>query len=121
MAFKYINPNYLDSISGDDPQMIQELVNMFRQQVSEVYEEMKTLHSQKDFLHLGMLAHKVKSSVAIMGMNELATVLKTFEQSAKEGKDTENYMSHINKFGNDTKAALSELDDLVQERLNKEG
>lgn len=120
MAFKYINSDYLDSISDDDPQMIEELVNMFRDQVSEIYEDMNTLHSQKNFVLLGMLAHKAKSSVAIMGMTELATILKTLELSAKEGKDTENYMSYISKFGNDTKAALCELDDLVKERLNKE-
>ncbi|HUX96279.1 MAG TPA: Hpt domain-containing protein [Bacteroidales bacterium] len=121
MAYKYINSDYLDSISGDDPQMIEELVNMFRDQVKEIYEDMNTLHSQKNFLHLGMLAHKAKSSVAIMGMNELASMLKTFELSAKEGKNTELYMSYISKFGEDTKAAVSELDDLVKERLNKRG
>ncbi len=119
MVYKYINPDYLDSISGDDPHMIEELVNMFRDQVKEFHEEMNNLYAQKNFMLLGMLAHKAKSSIAIMGMTELASMLKTFELSAKEGKDTQLYMSYINKFGEDTKAAISELDDLVKVRLNK--
>ena len=38
----------------------------------EIYNEMKSLLAAKNYLHLGLLAHKAKSSVAIMGMKELA-------------------------------------------------
>jgi HPt (histidine-containing phosphotransfer) domain-containing protein len=119
MDYRLINSDYLDSVAGDDPQIIAEIVTMFKDQVSEMYEEMKHLYSKKEFSNLGMLAHKAKSSVAIMGMSELAVMLKTFELSAKEGKDTELYESFINKFGEDTKTAISELDDLVSNRLKK--
>ena len=117
MVYIYIKSDYLDSIAGDDPQLIEELVNMFRVQVGEIYEEMNTLYSQKNFIQLGMLAHKAKSSVAIMGMNELATMLKTFELAAKEGKNSDLYYSYIEKFRDDTKSAVSELEDLVNQRL----
>jgi HPt (histidine-containing phosphotransfer) domain-containing protein len=119
MDYKLINSDYLDSIAGDDPQIIAEIVTMFKDQVSEMFAEMKLLNSRKEFINLGMLAHKAKSSVAIMGMAELATMLKTFELSAKEGKDIDLYESYINKFGEDTKTAVSELDDLVSNRLKK--
>jgi HPt (histidine-containing phosphotransfer) domain-containing protein len=119
MNYKLINPDYLDSISGGDPQFIAEIVTMFRDQVNEFFEEMKLLYSRKDYPALGMMAHKAKSSVAIMGMSELANMLKTLELSAKEGKDTELYESYINKFGEDTKNAVTELNDLVNNRLKK--
>ena len=119
MNYKLINSDYLDSVSGGDPQFIAEIVSMFRDQVNEIFEEMKRLHARKDYLALGMMAHKAKSSVAIMGMTELASILKTFELSAKEGKDTELYESYINKFGEDTKNAVTELNDLVNNRLKK--
>jgi HPt (histidine-containing phosphotransfer) domain-containing protein len=119
MNYKFINTEYLDSIAGDDPQIIEEIVNMFKDQSAEIFEEMKVLHSKKDYMMLGMLAHKAKSSVAIMGMNELAAMLKTFELSAKDGKDSELYESYITKFGTDTRAAISELEDLIINRLKK--
>ncbi len=119
MNYKLINSDYLDSVSGGDPQFIAEIVAMFSVQVNEFFEEMKRLHSGKDFRALGMMAHKAKSSVAIMGMSELATILKTLELSAKEGKDTELYESYINKFGEDTKNAVTELNDLVKNRIKR--
>lgn len=119
MDYKLINPAYLDSIAGDDPQIIAEIVTMFKAQASEMYSEMRSLHSKKDYPMLGMMAHKAKSSVAIMGMSELAAMLRIFELSAKEGKETELYGSYIEKFGEDTRSAITELDDLVRNRLKE--
>jgi HPt (histidine-containing phosphotransfer) domain-containing protein len=119
MNYKLINPDYLDSVSGGDPQFIAEIVTMFRDQVTELFTEMKLMHSRKNYPALGMIAHKAKSSVAIMGMSELANLLKTLELSAKEGKDTELYESYIERFGEDTKNAVAELNDLVNNRLMK--
>jgi HPt (histidine-containing phosphotransfer) domain-containing protein len=119
MDYKFINSEYLDSVAGDDPQIIIEIVSMFKEQSTEMYNDMNLLFAKKDYTKLGMLAHKAKSSVAIMGMNELAAMLKTFELSAKEGKNPELYESYITRFGEDTRSAISELDDLVINRLKK--
>lgn len=119
MDYRLINPAYLDSVAGDDAQIIAEIVTMFKDQASEMYSEMKELHTRKDFNLLGMMAHKAKSSVAILGMSELADMLKTFELSAKAGKETELYEFYIEKFGEDTRSAIRELDDLVSNRLKK--
>lgn len=119
MDYKLINPDYLDSVAGDDPQIIAELVTLFIDQAAEIHSEMKDLNSRKEYTSLGMMAHKAKSSVGIMGMSELAGMLKTFEISAKEGKTTELYESYIEKFGEDTRLAIIELEDLVSNRLKK--
>lgn len=119
MDYKLINTEYLNSIAGDDPQIISEIVEMFREQSIEIFGNMKELCSKKDYNMLGMIAHKAKSSVAIMGMNELAAILNKLEHSAKEGKNEELYDSYIKKFGEDTKAAIAELEDMVAIRLKK--
>jgi HPt (histidine-containing phosphotransfer) domain-containing protein len=80
---------------------------------------MKLFLEQKNYLSLGMLAHKAKSSVAIMGMSDLATILKTLELQAKEGKEIEKYQSYIDRFKNDTTEAVKELDDLVINGIKK--
>ena len=113
MDYKFINTEYLQSISGGDHEITLELVNMFREQSGEIYNEMKSKLSDRNFIFLGQLAHKAKSSAAIMGMNELATMLKTFELQAKEGKESELYESYISKFKSDTDAALIELEDFL--------
>ncbi len=119
MKYRLINTEYLDSVSGGDNEIIIEIVGIFRDQVSEIYNEMMSLFADKNYNSLGMLAHKAKSSVAIMGMNELAIMLKTFELQAKEGTSSEEYVNYITRFRNDTKDALVELDDLINARKNQ--
>ena len=118
MEYKYINTEYLDSVSGGDISVTLEIISMFREQVGEMYSEMTKLLAEKNYYNLGLLAHKAKSSVAIMGMSELAVMLKTLELQAKEGKEVEKYESYVTRFRDDTAEALRELDDLVNNKLN---
>ncbi len=113
MDYKFINTEYLLSISGGDPEITRELVSMFREQSEEIYNEMKSKYSVGNFILLGQLAHKAKSSVAIMGMSDLAALLKTFELQAKEGIESELYESYISRFKSDTDAAVIELEEFL--------
>ena len=111
MEYKYINTEYLDSVSGGDPDLTGEIVSIFKEQVVEAYKEMKELLSAMDYHGLGLLAHKIKSSVSIMGMNDLASMLKTFELETRDGKNSEQYNSYIERFRSETGNAVKELDD----------
>ncbi len=117
MDYKFINMEYLDSVSGGDPGVINEIVMIFKEQSVEIYNEMKSLLASKNYLSLGLLAHKAKSSVAIMGMADMANMLKTFELQAKEGKEPQLYEHYLERFKNETEAAIEELDDLISNRL----
>jgi HPt (histidine-containing phosphotransfer) domain-containing protein len=119
MDYKFINIEYLDTVSGGDPEIILEIINMFRDQSVEIHNEMKEYLLVKNYSLLGALAHKAKSSVLIMGMNDLGSMLKTFELQAKTGSEVELYDSYINRFKAETDAAVKELDDLINNRLNK--
>ena len=100
---------YLDSVSGGDPSIIKEIVIIFREQSVEIYNEMKTLLDAKNYMSLGLLAHKAKSSVAIMGMNDLAAMLKTFEMDCKVSKNPQNYLTYINRYEMESNEAVTEL------------
>ena len=113
MDFKFINPGYLESVTGGDKEIMQELVDMFREQAIEVTLEMKSLLANKEYFTLGLLAHKAKSSVAIIGMADLATMLKTFELEAKEGRETGMYATYVSRFESETKSAVEELEKYV--------
>ncbi len=106
MDYKFINTEYLNSVAGGDSEIIREIVILFKEQVSEIYTEMIALHSAGDYPALGLLAHKAKSSVAIMGMESLASMLKTLELNAKEGKDAHMFLSFINRFREETKKEI---------------
>lgn len=116
MDYKFINMEYLDSVSGGDPEIINEIFLIFKDQSVEIYDEMETLFSKGNFINLGLLAHKAKSSVAIMGMENLATMLKTFELQAKEGKEAQLYESYITRFRDETTQAINELEHVISTR-----
>lgn len=118
MGFKYINPEYLDSVTGGDADVTKEIVGMFKEQVVETYDQMLKLLAEGDYYNLGQLAHKVKSSVAIMGMTDLAVMLKTFELQAKDGKESEKYASYIERFRTESSGAAGELDDMIRTRYS---
>jgi HPt (histidine-containing phosphotransfer) domain-containing protein len=101
--------NYLKTMSGDDPVLISEMIEIFSQQVIELQNEMEELLRKKDYTTLGKVAHKAKTSVAIMGMNNLASELKNLELNAKEMKNIESYEDCIENFRIETEEAVKEL------------
>lgn len=108
---------YLDSVSGGDSGIISEVLVIFKEQSVEIYNEMKSLLVSKNYPSLGLLAHKAKSSVAIMGMIGLANMLKTFELQAKEGKEPQLYENYIERFKSETNEAVRELENIISSRL----
>lgn len=108
---------YLDSVSGGDIEIIIEIVTLFKEQAEEIYNEMKINLSSNDHHNLGLLAHKAKSSVAIIGMKDLANILRTLELDAKEGREPEMYASYVESFRADTNEAIKELDNVISKRL----
>jgi HPt (histidine-containing phosphotransfer) domain-containing protein len=119
MDYKFIKTEYLDSVSGGDPEIIYELVTLFKDQSAEISAEMKMHLNAKNYKSLGLLAHKAKSSVSIMGMDDLASMLKTFELQAREEKESHLYESYVARFQTETLEAIAELEDLVNKHLNR--
>ena len=88
---------------------------MFREQVSEFHTEMLALYSEKKIHTLGLLAHKAKSSISIMGLDDLAKELKKLENLAREGREPDKYAGIISRFKQETETAVEELNGVLQE------
>ena len=99
-------------MSAGNKELVIEMIGIFKQQAVEFVEEMNTLNNEKRYEELGKLAHKAKSSISIMGLDELATDLKTFELNAKAGIETEKYPEFIARFEAETSEAIVELDEV---------
>ncbi len=103
--------NYLQTMSGGDHDLINEMINIFKVQVNEFSQDFHKHLEQENYIDLGKLAHKAKSSVAIMGMNDLSKKLKELELLTKNGKKTEKYQEYIEYFNAECKLALKELEE----------
>jgi HPt (histidine-containing phosphotransfer) domain-containing protein len=109
-----VDLTYLKNMSAGNKDLILEMIGIFKTQVVEFSEGMDTFYKNKDYEQLGRLAHKAKSSISIMGLNDLALDLKLFETLAKAGEQTETYPALIEKFKSVTSEALGELDEVTR-------
>lgn len=111
MGYRYINTEYLEMVTGGDRGITEELIGIFRQQIGEFSDKMRGLYESGSYSELGQLAHKAKSSVAIMGMKNLAGLLKQMEMDCMEGINSHFYPQIISTFREETSEAMTELDD----------
>ena len=109
-----VNLSYLEEWSGGDREKIKEMIDIFKEQVEEFSRDMDDLLNKKDYLALGKLAHKAKSSISIMGLDDLSKDLKVLENLAKEGEEVEKYPVLVERFKNETNKAVEELDEAMQ-------
>ncbi len=102
--------SYLETMSDKDMAFIEEMIQIFREQIDEYAKEMPLLLKNDDFVNLARMAHKAKTSVAVMGMTREAELLKSLEIKAAEGTDAHSYKDLIDTFIERSSLALAELD-----------
>ena len=74
----------LRSLTGEDPEFMIEILEMIEEQSPEVMAEIDSLMSQQAYEPLGRAAHKYKSSVNILGNENLTRLLKDIELTAMD-------------------------------------
>ena len=97
-------------MSGGDSKFIQEMISLFRDQIEEYKSIMPELLHKKDYDGLSKVAHKAKSSVAVMGMDEVAELLKELEILTHDQREVERYESLITHFLEQSELAIIELE-----------
>ncbi|OFX82362.1 MAG: hypothetical protein A2X00_06850 [Bacteroidetes bacterium GWE2_32_14] len=112
-----VNMSYLNSISNGNKKFIQELIDLFFEQIPDYQKKLKEYYKIKDWHNLSRAAHKAKSALLMVGMEELALELKKMEENAKEEKNIGDYQEIIVKFVNDTNSAITELNELRKKIL----
>jgi CheY-like chemotaxis protein len=83
---KVINMDYLHSLSNGDKLFEKNMIQAFSKQVPEELKELKTAIDEKNYKKIGTIAHNMKSTVAYLGLQQLASLLQQMEAEA-EGKN----------------------------------
>ena len=105
----YLNLSYLESMAGGDPEIIQEMKDIFIAQVPEFIENLNRYLREGQYIELGKEAHKAKSSVMIMGMNQLGKDLKTLQLATIAGTNEETYPQYVKEFEVQCLGAIEEM------------
>jgi HPt (histidine-containing phosphotransfer) domain-containing protein len=110
----YTDLSYLKEITGGESSIVQEMVEMFFAQVDEFKTNLNKYLEEKKWAELGKEAHKAKSSVLIVGMEDLGKNLKKLQLLTEEEKEIETYPDYVKMFEEQCDAAIEEL----KEELN---
>lgn len=84
-----IDLSYLREMSGNNKDIMVEMVEIFIEQNPEFTEGISSFFENKQWTELGAIAHKAKSSVRIMGMDELGDCLEKIEHYSKGNQKVE--------------------------------
>jgi len=105
----YTDLSYLKEITGGESSIVIEMVEMFISQVDEFKENLTKYLADKNWVDLGKEAHKAKSSVLIVGMEDLGNNLKKLQLLTEEDKEIETYPDYVKMFMEQCDAAVEEL------------
>ena len=109
------NLEYLKEITGGEPEIIKEFIQLFFEQLPEFKNGMTHYLAEKKWKELGELAHKAKSSVMTFGMNELGYRLKELQLKTQKLEDVESYPEYVDEFMSIIAQAETELnEDMVK-------
>lgn len=108
-ANRYTNLEYLKEITGGEPEVIQEFIQLFFDQLPEFKNGLTNYLAEKKWKELGELAHKAKSSVMTFGMNELGYRLKELQLKTQKLEDIESYPEYVEEFMSTIAQAETEL------------
>ena len=89
---------YLQKMTDNNSGVMKEMIELFLHQLTEMKEDIKLLVANKNWVELSRLAHKIKSSALVMGIEQMSNEMKELEFLAKEGKNIEKYPDYIERF-----------------------
>lgn len=104
---------YLKSMANEDIHFIKEMIDIFKVQIEEYSIKMPELLAKEDYENLSKLAHKAKSSVAVMGMSKEAEILGKLENNARARIEIQTYKSMVDTFVEHAAEAVTELNNQV--------
>lgn len=108
---RYTNLDYLKEITGGEPEIMKEFIQMFFDQMPEFRDGMTNYLNEKKWKELGEIAHKAKSSVMTFGMNDLGHRLKELQLKTQKLEDIEKYPDFVDEFMTTIAKAEAELQD----------
>lgn len=103
-----INFGYLNEVTGGDMEMLKQVLHAYTVHLPGDLAELKRLVQSGDYSNAGLMAHKVKSSARILGI-ESAIWLGEIEKAAKNNSGTEIIQEKLEISEKNLNEALAEI------------
>ncbi|MGC1241645.1 MAG: ATP-binding protein [Chryseosolibacter sp.] len=100
---------YLRTVSDNNQEFLQEMIQTFVQSIPPVLEQMELALSEMNWEKLSRLAHQIKPSFSLMGMDALRKTVFSIEENAEQKKNLSDLKRITEEFIRDCKNVINDL------------
>lgn len=108
-TYQFINLEYLELMSDNDNAMKKVLLEMLMDELPAEIEKMAPLAEAKSWNELSEVSHKMKSTLAYVGNDDMTVANKTIEVLCKTEEDLDQIPAQIETLNNCLERVLPEL------------
>ncbi|MDD2563616.1 MAG: ATP-binding protein [Salinivirgaceae bacterium] len=111
--YKHIDLNYLRNVTDGDTDLLKDFLHAFFEQLPEYQSQINIGLQEKNWAGIGLAAHSLKSSFAMVGAYELQSTMKELEIISKESPNEGEIIQLIDTFTNSIGDVLYELENYL--------
>ncbi len=104
------NLDKLRKMVDNDEVMIQKMVLMFLEKTPETLSEMKTYYQNEELVEVGKIAHKLKSSINLMGIDSLYQSVRIIEKHTMQNENHPDLSELLTEFIQTCQQVLTQLE-----------
>jgi HPt (histidine-containing phosphotransfer) domain-containing protein len=112
--------SYLSEMSGDSPEFMIEMIDMFKQQTPIYLDDLKKAIDAQDWSRTASCAHKMKPTFAYVGRDDAKDHMQWIEHHARDQQDLGEIPGKFDEVNEFVKVLYKQLDDakvVLSERL----
>ncbi len=109
----HTNLDYLKLMADGDKEMELTMLEMLLVELPEEFGKMKALHGEEDWEELGKVSHKMKSTLAFIGNEDLTNANARIEILSKNKEDLHTISNMMAQFGDLLPEVLHELNEIA--------
>ncbi len=107
--------SYLNSISDGDPSFQKDIIQTFIDNTPSILDQMNRFLKEKEWKKAGDLAHALKPSFTLLGMEEKKEIVMKIENYGKEGKNLKEIPELMIRLQDTISIAIKELKTALNE------
>jgi len=105
--------SYLNQIFQGNTEMINNIIKLFLEQVPEYVGEMVECVERNDYLALHPIAHKAKSSIAMLGLKSMEKMVLQIENDSKYNQNWDEIRNLVYQIKEESEVVYAQLRELL--------
>jgi HPt (histidine-containing phosphotransfer) domain-containing protein len=107
--------SYLNQVFQGNTEMINEIISLFLEQVPNYISQMEQLVARDELLALHPLAHKSKSSIAMLGLKRMEEKVLQIEHNSRHRENLEDIPGLVAEVRKECDSAYGQLEKFMQD------